>query len=196
MTHNFAISRSPADGTYTIVGGTHRNRALSGRPNQVNGFHQGVWIANGRSWRYDPASNLSIHTVDAAGVRVPARTQWRGKRITLRGTQSGCIERRDRTLMPWIIKDTCEFDGRLSLVHFGGRRNVARGGSDGARGDDKGRMGERLMLFARANIASHGQRFVQMTSSDDGGVSWSDFTPISIDGYDPSQGGACKPMAN
>ena len=44
-------------------------------------------------------------------------------------------------------------------------------------------MEERLLLYARANVASHGQRFVQVTTSDDGGSSWSAFTPISIDGY-------------
>jgi hypothetical protein len=68
MTHNFAISRAPArpataapsrmaadvagGGEYVIVGGTHRNRALSGAPHKVNGFHQGVWIARGPSWQY------------------------------------------------------------------------------------------------------------------------------------------------
>ena len=200
MTHNLAISRSQRTGEYTIVGGTHRNRALSGRPNQVNGFHQGVWVAHGASWRYDPASNLSISTVDAAGVRVPARTQWAGKRITLRGSQRGCIERRDRTLMPWIIEGTCEFDGRLSLVHTQGpgigAGLVAGGGGGGgaaatAASSDATETrapGERLLLYARANMASHGQRFVQVAASDDGAATWSPFTPISIDGYDPSQG--------
>jgi hypothetical protein len=200
MTHNLAISRSQRTGEYTIVGGTHRNRALSGRPNQVNGFHQGVWVAHGASWRYDPASNLSISTVDAAGVRVPARTQWAGKRITLRGSQRGCIERRDRTLMPWIIEGTCEFDGRLSLVHTQGpgigAGLVAGGGGGGGAAATAASVdatetrapGERLLLYARANMASHGQRFVQVAASDDGAATWSPFTPISIDGYDPSQG--------
>ena len=99
-----------------IVGGTHRNRALSGAPHKVNGYHQGVWLARGSSWQYDPYNNLSISNVDINGVRVPAATQWKGKAITLRGSQTGCIERRDRVRMPWIIADTCEFDGRLSLV--------------------------------------------------------------------------------
>ena len=70
-----------------MMGGTHRNRALSGRPKQVNGFHQGVWIAEGRTWQYEPTSNLSIHTVDKNGLRVPPATQWRGKRIALRGAR-------------------------------------------------------------------------------------------------------------
>ena len=193
MTHNFAMSRSPIDGTYVIVGGTQRNRALSGQPKKINGFHQGVWLAHGRSWQYDPTSNLSLAMVDPNGVRVPAATQWQGKQITLRGSQSGCIERRDRTLMPWIIKDTCEFDGRLALVHFnGGGGGEGGGGGTGTGGGGEGGGGgggsEQLLLFARANMASHGQRFVQVTRSSDGGMSWSAFSPISIEGYDPSEG--------
>ena len=172
MTHNLAISRVSmtasihGESRYIIVGGTHRNRALSGRPNQVNGFHQGVWIAQGTSWLYDPTSNLSITTVDKNGVHVPARTQWQNKRILLRGNQQGCVEGRNRVRMPWIMKGTCEFDGRLSLVHF-----------------DQG-----LILYARANLGSHGQRFVQRTTSRDDGRTWSAFETIAIDGYDPSQG--------
>lgn len=175
MTHNLAIARS-ADTPdaehptpqYTIMGGTHRNRALSGAPHRVNAFHQGVWLARGGSWAYDPTSNISLVSIDKNGVRVPAYTQWAGKRIALRGDQSGCVERRDRTRMPWIIKDTCEFDGRLALVD-----SAAHGG---------------LLLYARANLASHGQRFVQVTRSPDGGATWRPFQTIRIDGYEPSQG--------
>ncbi len=173
MTHNLAIARDVEGGGYVMMGGTHKNRANSGRPWQVNGFHQGIWIARGASHLYDPASNLSIYSVDAAGSRVPAATQWRGKRLALRGTASGkdgtvggCIERRDRVRMPWIIQDTCEFDGRLSILFFRGE----------------------LLLYARANMGSHGQRFVQMTRSRDGGRSWSRFSPIEIAGYNHTQG--------
>ena len=151
---------------YVIVGGTHRNRALSGAPHLVNGFHQGIWLARGHTWLYDPRSNQSIGAVDSAGTRVSGATQWHGKRVTLRGSHHGCIERRDRIRMPWIIKDTCEFDGRLSLV---------------------ARRGE-LLLYARANMAKHGQRFVQHTRSVDGGVSWSQFQPIQLQGYEHMEG--------
>ena len=110
----------------------------------MNGYHQGVWLAEGDSWEYDPASNLSIATVDHNGVRVPAETQWRRKRVVLRGSHAGCIERRDRTRLVWLMPNTCEFDGRLSLVPFNGS----------------------LLLYARANMASHGQR---LTASDSHG---------------------------
>ena len=110
---------------------------------QINGYHQGIWMAWGAGWEYDAASNLSIHDVDHNGLRVPPETQWRRKRIALRGSHPGCIERRDRKRMIWLMPNTCEFDGRLSLVS-------ALNGS--------------LLLYARANMAGHGQRFVQVGS--------------------------------
>ena len=58
------------------------------------------------------------------------------------------IERRDRVRMPWIIKDTCELDGRLSLAHHRGE----------------------MLLYARANMATHGQRLFQVLQPADGGV--------------------------
>ena len=61
---------------------------------------------------------------------------------------------------------TCEFDGRLSLVNF---RNVLR-------------------LYARANPAVHGQRFVQTVASYDEGRSWGRFEFVRIDEYDHAQG--------
>ena len=55
----------------------------------------------------------------------------------------------------------CSFDGRLSLVEYQGR----------------------WLLFARANPASAGERFVQVTASDDRGVTWGEFELISIQDY-------------
>ena len=102
MTHNLAITRLPSEavrgrhgygsalegarvgarGRYLIVGGTHRNRALSGHPKLVNGYHQGIWVANGARWEYDERSNLSLSHVDRNGYNVPAASQWRDKRLS------------------------------------------------------------------------------------------------------------------
>jgi hypothetical protein len=167
LTHNLAMAFSPRLG-FMIVGGQHRNRALSGQPNKVNGYHKGIWAATGATWDYDPLTNLSDADIDDKGFprRDRVETQWRGKRMVLRGSHPGCIERRDRTRLVWLMRDTCEFDGRLSLVPFNGS----------------------LLLFARANMANHGQRFVQVTRSRDDGRTWASFEPISIAGYEHTSG--------
>ena len=54
---------------------------------------------------------------------------------------------------------------RLSLLHFKGR----------------------FLLYARANPATHSQRFVQMTSSADT-VAWDPFRMIALDGYAHAEG--------
>ena len=59
----------------------------------------------------------------------------------------------------------CEFDGRLTLVHFRGE----------------------YLLYARANTGLRGQRFVQLTRSVDA-TAWSPFELISIDGYSYERG--------
>ena len=43
-------------------------------------------------------------------------------------------------------------------------------------------------MYARANPATHGQRFVQTAASRDGGTSWGPFRFIEIAGYDRAQG--------
>jgi len=117
-----------------------------------------------------------------------------GAGILLRGSHPGCIERRDRTRLVWLMERTCEFDGRLSVVFFNGS----------------------LFLYARANMASHGQRFVQVARSRPasselkaagsssrtghqagggaaGGLGlldseWGPFEPITIRGYAHTEG--------
>lgn len=117
-----------------------------------------------------------------------------GAGILLRGSHPGCIERRDRTRLVWLMERTCEFDGRLSVVFFNGS----------------------LLLYARANMASHGQRFVQVARSRlasrelnavgsssrtghqaGGGAAggwglldseWEPFEPIKIHGYAHTEG--------
>ena len=46
----------------------------------------------------------------------------------------------------------------------------------------------RLLLYARANLAASGSRHVQLTTSDDEGVSWSPFQPIALRGHSPEDG--------
>ena len=82
------------------------------------------------------------------------------------GTHNGCIERRTRFYASMAHLGTCEFDGRLSLVHFKGK----------------------FLLYARANPAVHGQRYVQVVSSDDGGYTWGPFSFVGIKGYEHAQG--------
>ena len=59
----------------------------------------------------------------------------------------------------------CQFDGRLSAVWHNGR----------------------FILYARANLAVRGARFVQATTSRDGRV-WTAMTPIRLPEYEPFEG--------
>ena len=76
----------------------------------------------------------------------------------------GCIERRDVVRMDWLTEGVCEYDGRLSLVEHRGS----------------------LVLYARANFAKSGQRFVQAATRTAG--TWSAFRPIELMEYQPRQG--------
>ena len=70
----------------------------------------------------------------------------RNVRNVINGSHPGCLEGRD--WLPYLrdhqgggSSRACEFDGRLSLLHFK----------------------KRFWLFARQNPATHSQRFVQVT---------------------------------
>lgn len=78
------------------------------------------------------------------------------------GTHDGCIEKRSRFYASMAHLGTCEFDGRLSLVH----------------------LGSELRLYARANPAVHGQRFVQTVASRDGGQTWGRFEFVRLAEYE------------
>lgn len=132
-------------------------------------------MARGASWQFAPpgrlplrASRLGTLSGDelAAATEAAGSSQWRSPRWLFNGTHRGCLERRSRFYASMAHLGTCEFDGRLSLARFGGR----------------------LWLYARANVAEHGQRFVQATSSADEGATWSAFSLISISGYEMAQG--------
>ena len=97
-----------------------------------------------------PSSHSRPWLTAKGGIDEPPVTQWRDKTLLFDGLHPGCIERRDvegskdfRTYM--YTGGVCEFDGRLALVRFG----------------------DEFLLYARANLASHGKRHVQVTRSAD-----------------------------
>lgn len=89
-----------------------------------------------------------------------AASEWTGVRLLLDGRHAGCIERRAARHLTQNQLGVCEFDGRLALARLRGE----------------------LLLYARANMASHGQRFVQVTRSRDEGASWSPFVAVELRG--------------
>ena len=124
----------------------------------------GLWMMRGSSWQYD-AHNGTSWLSPAGGVDEPPMSPWRDKHLIIDGHHPGCVERRVPTetgdffhLLPGGV---CEYDGRLSLVHFKGS----------------------LLLYTRSNPAARGKRHVQVTRSSDDGVTWSPFEQVRLDGY-------------
>ena len=124
------------------------------------------------------------------GIRLLTRTAWHADggtrtgdvvagRLVMDGLHSGCTDRRIpkqpcyHCLQGSIAKmqpaakgsGVCEYDGRLSLVFHRGR----------------------YLLYARANVASHGQRFVQVAASVDA-YNWAPFQGIAVTGYNYTEG--------
>ena len=88
-------------------------------------------------------------------ARVVADGSLRDPERMLGGRHDGCVEKRDG------FGGRCEFDGKLSVVEFGGR----------------------TLLFARANtVERHGGRHVQVTSSADGRTAWAPFELLRVEG--------------
>ena len=113
---------------------------------------------------------LNVLSAEARpGAMPPAVNETQGTlpRLTISGTHAGCVERRDEAALRWVgvPSGACEYDGRLSLTHFRGR----------------------YWLFARSNLATTGQRFVQAMSSSDLRT-WSPFHLLSVEGYAPAHG--------
>ena len=80
---------------------------------------------------------------------------WERPALVLSPTRHSCREDRSS------VERTCEFDGKLSLVpSFGGQQ----------------------LLYARANLGEAGGRHVQVSRSTDGGLRWSPFELLTIDG--------------
>ena len=86
-----------------------------------------------------------------AHQRTPDAPQTGHIRKLFTGAHHNCVEllQPKRTLYP----NKCSFDGRLTMVHFKGQ----------------------LLLYARANMHRHGQRYVHVTISRDNGFTWSPF---------------------
>lgn len=106
---------------------------------------------------------LGVRRIDATTATGSWPPTWRratpgsAAAVVLRGTQTGCTEARTRKNV--IVPGDCEFDGKLSLVHYRSR----------------------YLLFARANMhVRAGARHVQMASSADGVRGWSNFSLLTI----------------
>ena len=172
-----AASHAPGEaGLLLAWQGTHTGRLHDAA------LSNGTALSSGITWRrlpqrQQPTLGESLHLAMRP-------------RLLFTGRDKGCIERRSKVVAPWILDGACEFDGRLSLVRHRGRGRGGVGGkraatSSSSKGStDTGNVRGRLLLYARANMASHGQRYVQVTVSDDDGVTWSRFRPIQFDRLD------------
>jgi len=126
---------------------------------------KGIHLARSGSWRYAKwrHSNLSLDLQET----VTHAPQWSRPRPIIDGFHPGCVEKR---IEPWLnekgsaqAKSRCEYDGRLALVSWPERRC--------------------LLLYARANPALKGQRFVHVSRSDDDGVTWGAFEMLDFRDY-------------
>ena len=136
----------------------------------ADGRHGGGYLFVGG--QHNKASADERAGVWAVRTGVWFKHAWRGAAAAspewlLDGHHPGCVERR-RLLVAYMLPGVCEFDGRLSVV-----RHPTTG---------------RYMMYARANAAAHGARFVMVATSADL-VVWSPFQLLQIAGYStPSQG--------
>lgn len=163
MAHNLVVLQLP-NGSYVAIGGQHKHKS---QPENL-----GVWLTRGRSWRFSQERVIPAYfTADKKAKPTLRQTvndavaQWERPRKIFDGNHAGCVERRDIVKMPWILAGVCEYDGRLSLVWFQGE----------------------YLLYARANPAAHGQRYVQLARSTDTWT-WSPFELVQIRDYRYSQG--------
>ena len=185
MTHNLAVERDASGKGYVLIGGQYKlkgaarcgrrsGNSVPCRPNLPE--YNGMWMARGESWGFvsERSGQMQISTRLSAeeivsrsnAAREGGGSTWRDSRWLFNGSHTGCIEKRSRFYASMAHLGTCEFDGRVTLVRFKGV----------------------LRLYARANPATHGQRFVQTTASADDGHTWGAFSFISIKEYDYSQG--------
>ena len=184
-THNLAIAY--VDGEYLFVGG--RYRPIASVPKRGKGPpvepERGIWMSRSASLGYSedaqllPGTRLRINpnlhhgaglerVPDAAGAASSSsNASLPPPRLRILGEHAGCVERRSAASLQWagVPPGACEFDGRLSVARFRGR----------------------YWLFARANLATSGQRFVQAASSTDL-ETWSPFQLLTLKGYTPKHG--------
>ena len=158
IAHNFAVARletlSALGADFALVGGQQRDWWGSSQgevevATRSTASPSGVRFARGSGWPWQSST-------------------WNAPTVVISGsTPSGCIDRRPmRALkMGAPLSGTrglgaCEFDGRLSLVHWRAE----------------------FWLYARANLfenAVAGGRYVQVTRSVDG-RKWSDWQPLTF----------------
>ena len=115
----------------------------------AGGRHGGGYLFVGG--QHNKASADERAGVWAVRTGVWFKHAWRGAAAAspewlLDGHHPGCVERR-RLLVAYMLPGVCEFDGRLSVV-----RHLTTG---------------RYMMYARANAAAHGARFVMVATSAD-----------------------------
>lgn len=134
----------------------------------VGGLHRvkanmrsGIWMTRSTSLSFAPGSAaLASMRFDWRRPITPRAPYWESPRWLMDGMQEGCVEERETH---WLhAAKTCEFDGRLSLVFHRGS----------------------YLIYARANPAKRGQRFVQVTkSADELATTWSPFQMVRIRDY-------------
>lgn len=157
LAHNLAIL--PYAGGYIILGGTH-NRIKSYKAPYNEPWNDGVYTARGSSWCLTRECQPLRLDVDAFPAWDQPQVQWHSLRKAFNGTHQGCVE--VRTTHGGGL---CEFDGRLSLVHFNGA----------------------FLLYARANAGfmnpkGMNGRFVQVMRSSDLEL-WSPFELVQMPGW-------------
>ena len=134
----------------------------------VGGLHRvkanmrsGIWMTRSPTLSFAPGSaTLAFMRFDWRRPVTARAPFWAAPRWLMDGMQEGCVEGRETH---WLhAATTCEFDGRLSLVFHRGS----------------------YLIYARANPAKRGQRFVQVTKSvDEQAVAWSPFRMVQIRDY-------------
>ena len=157
LSHNVAMLC--VNGTLHVFGGQYRNYT-SGRGTHARGvYHASAPVAALSSpppAGEDGGSSSRPRATHSRSAVQNLSSIWGPRRLQLEGFAAGCIERRTK-FAPY-----CEFDGKLSAVHFRGR----------------------FLLFARANLgAQGGARHVQMASIDAPLLgSWSTFRLVQLPG--------------
>lgn len=183
LTHNLALTRDD-DGRYLAVGGQFKVNGAARCGKHVGNSipchgslpdYNGLWFAQSNELHFvqrgAPQISTRLSTSDLArrsdAVNAAGQSSWaNGAHWIFNGTHPGCVERRTRQFASMARLGSCEFDGRLSLVRFRGE----------------------LRLYARANPAMHGQRYVQTVASVDGGATWGRFQFVSVEQYDFAHG--------
>ena len=159
MSHNLAIL--PHNGDYIALGGTH-NHLRSFRAPYNEPWNDGIYLTRGSSWCFERECQPLRLDIDGFPVWNRSNVQWAPPRKAMDGRHPGCVEARSTHK-----GRLCEYDGRLSLVHFKGR----------------------FLVYSRANAGFRNPRgmngrFVQVAHTTDiMGRQWSPFELIRLPGW-------------